>query len=145
MAERVLLIKTVRPALFNKFAFHVGSLLATLSTNGCRSLLASFLNPSRIPRYRIGKGSIFAGKFVSNVTVASKSHCIGEIKHLATLVLSPEALAKMSKDCGQEHEVELYRGDKSDYIIGVHVCSFLDLGVKQFEKAQLISSFQQSI
>jgi len=45
----------------------------------------------------MGKGSTVAGKLVRSVTVLSKSHQIGEIKHFAKFVLSPDVPAKMSR------------------------------------------------
>ena len=92
IAERVLLIKTVRPARFKRLAFQDGKRFATLSTNGCSSTLRSFLRPRGIPRYTMGKGSSFAGKKLNRVTVASRSHWIGEMRHLLIFVLSPHVL-----------------------------------------------------
>ena len=43
------------------------------------------------------EGSILPGKWVNKVTVASESHCIGEIMHLDIFVLSPQAPAKISR------------------------------------------------
>jgi len=45
----------------------------------------------------MGKGSTVVGKLVRSVTVHSKSHRIGEIKHFAMFVLSPDAPTKISR------------------------------------------------
>ena len=97
MAERVLLIRTVRPALVIIPAFQLGRRLATLSTRGCKSDLLSLRIPSGMPKYLMGKGSNLPGKFATKLTVACKSHCIGEMCHLLGFILRPEAHPKISR------------------------------------------------
>jgi len=69
------------------------------------------------------KGSIFLGKYLMSVTVASRSHCIRDIMHFDMFVFNPEAPANISiivvvanKSC--------YTGDKKTTTSSAYMKAF---------------------
>ena len=80
-----------------------------------------------------------------SITVASKSHWIGEIKHFDMFVLRPEAPEKNLQYSSSEHQVLLLWREENNDVIHIHECSFLDLGVQSPKKTSFFGQFQKGV
>lgn len=86
IADIFTLTRTVRLALLNSPAFHVGRPALILSTKGNNSFLVNLLVETGIPKYLQGKACKRPGKQLTRVTVTWRPHWIGDIAHLSMLV-----------------------------------------------------------
>jgi hypothetical protein len=94
MAESVVFVKVVRPALLSMLAFHVGIRAAILSISGCSSARDGLRRVKGIPRYVQGNGTRRPGKVPKMVATSTSVHRIAEMEHLSVFVTNPEASAK---------------------------------------------------
>ena len=99
IAERTALVSRVRPASVRSPAFQVGMRAATVSINTCSWILCRRPKAKGMPRYLQGKAANVQGNSRCAAATSSSSHRMGDMTHLSTFVINPDAPANRSRIC----------------------------------------------